>query len=72
MENRLSVAKHLTDEEYKYLLGTHAKHTGIMGLGERAEYDLSKIVKVERGNGCLHVHYSNGDWWHYTPSGAWY
>ena len=72
MNERLSVAKHLTDQEYNYFLETHAAHNRCIGLQERAKYSLNKVVKIKRGKGCLHVHYSNGDWWHYTPQKTWY
>ncbi|BDH62154.1 hypothetical protein MTP04_22840 [Lysinibacillus sp. PLM2] len=71
--NRLKVAKHLTEQEYDRLLKTHASHNRSMGLNEREKYTLENIVKVKRGEkGNLHVHYDNGDWWHYTPAGNWY
>lgn len=72
MENKLPVAKHLTDVEHKYFLETYAAHNRSMGLSERSKYDLSKVVKVKRGDNCLQVYYSNGDWWHYTPQYTWY
>lgn len=71
--NRLPVAKHLSDGEYNLLLQVHANHNRSMGLKERGKYSLSNIVKVERnlkGN-CLNVHYKNGDWWQYHPNGTW-
>lgn len=43
-----------------------------MGLSERGKYTLSNMVKVERGDNCLHVYYDNGDWWHYTPNRKWF
>lgn len=74
MSKRISVAEHLNDEEYRVLLETYANHNSNMGLEKRKNYTLSHIVKVERNikDNCLNVHYKNGDWWHYTPSGTWY
>ena len=69
---KLPVAAHLTDSEYKILLETYAAHNSSMDFNLRDKYSASKIVKVERGNGCLHVHYEDGEWWHYTPDGTWY
>lgn len=69
---KLPVAEHLTDAEYRTLLQTYANHNSSMGFEQRAKYTLSHIVKVERGQGCLHVHYEDGDWWHYTANGQWY
>lgn len=72
--NKIDVAKHLTDKEYKVFLEVYAKHNSSMGLSEREKYTLSHVVKVERCNKgkCLRVHYDNGDWWYYTPDGTWY
>lgn len=69
---KLPVARHLTDSEYSILLQTYANHNSSMDFSERVKYTFSEIVKVERGQGCLHVHYQNGDWWHYTADGKWY
>lgn len=70
---KIPVAKHLNDDEYKQLIETYAKHNRSMGLSLRDKYSISNIVKVERGsNGNLHVHYADGEWWHYTPSRNWY
>lgn len=71
--NQLPVAKHLTESENKQLLETYAAHNSAMGLRDREKYSLSHIVKVERGQGGnLHVHYEDGEWWHYTPDRTWY
>lgn len=74
MKEKLEVAKHLSDGEYKILLETYAKHNSSMGLEERKKYTLSHIVKVERNieENCLNVHYEDGEWWHYTPARTWY
>lgn len=70
---RLDVAKHLTNEEYKQFLETYAAHNSAMGFQDRKKYSLAHVVKVERGdNGNLHVHYEDGEWWHYTPGRTWY
>ena len=69
---KLPVAAHLTDSEYKMLLETYAAHNSSMNLALRDKYSASKIVKVERGNDCLHVQYEDGKRWHYTPDGTWY
>lgn len=72
MDKKLPVAAHLTDKEYYYLLETYAAHNSSMGMSEREKYNIAHIVKVERGDHCLHVYYDNGDWWHYTPNRKWY
>ncbi|APC50372.1 hypothetical protein BME96_19000 (plasmid) [Virgibacillus halodenitrificans] len=74
MERKAKVAEHLTDEEYRLLLRVYADHNSSMGLERRKNYSLSHIVKVERNikENCLHVHYENGDWWHYCVDGTWY
>lgn len=73
-DRKIPVAEHLNDLEYKIFAETYAKHNASMGLSERPNYDLSKITKVESNSeeNCLNVHYSNGDWWHYTPKRTWY
>jgi len=70
---RLPVASHLNDFEYKVLMQTYIKHTSVMGLRERSKYTLSRIVKVERNleDNCLDVHYENGEWWKYYPNYTW-
>lgn len=72
--NKISVAKHLTDDEYKLFLRVYQLHNRSMGLSEREKYTLSHIVKIERCNKgkCLRVHYDNGDWWYYSAYGTWY
>lgn len=74
MSEKLKVAKHLNNEEYRILLETYANHNSSMGLEKRKNYTLSHVVKVERNTeeNCLNVYYENGDWWHYTSNGAWY
>lgn len=69
---KIPVAKHLTDFEYSFFLEAHLSHTSSMGKDERAKYNLCEVKKVSRGKNCLHVHYKNGNWWHYTPGGTWY
>lgn len=72
--NKLSVASHLTVDEYKTLFQTYVNHNRSMGMKERAFYTLSDIVKVEKNakDNCLNVYYRNGEWWHYTKDGQWY
>lgn len=72
--NKLPVAKHLNDDEYKLFLHVYQLHNRSMGLSEREKYTLSHIVKIERSNKgkCLRVHYDNGDWWYYSADGTWY
>lgn len=73
MKKKLPVAEHLTDEEYRQLLETYARHNAALGSEQRDQYGAHNIVKVERGEkGNLHVHYADGTWWHYTPSRDWY
>jgi hypothetical protein len=73
MKDKIPVAKHLRDEEYKVLLHVHKKHNRSMGLEERKKYTLSQIVKVERNfkQICLNVYYENGEWFKYFPNGTW-
>jgi hypothetical protein len=71
---KMPVASHLTDEEYLMLMQVYANHNRSMGLKERVKYSLSDIVAIEKNHNenCLDVHYSNGNWWHYTKDGNWY
>ena len=70
----MKAAKHLNDNEYKFLLKMHANHNRNMGIDERKKYTLSDIVKVKRNvkEKCLEVYFKNGDWWHYSTDGTWY
>lgn len=72
MKKRLPVAEHLNDSEYRLLLKTYAAHNSSMGHEMRKKYMLENVVKIERGQNCLHVHFANGEWWHYTPEKTWY
>lgn len=69
-----SVAKHLSDGEYRLLLQVYANHNRCKGLEKRKDYTFSDIIKVKRNieENCLDVHYKNGDWWHYAVDGTWY
>lgn len=71
---KLPVAQHLSDEDYKILINTYARHNSFMGLAQRDTYSLANVVKVEKNTkeNCLNVYYANGDWWHYTKSNNWY
>lgn len=65
--------KKLTPVEFEQLIKTHERHTSTMGPDAKYIYSLRNIVKVMPGDkGNLHVHYSDGNWWHYTPSFQWY
>jgi len=74
MTRKLSVAKHLNDEEHHLLLSVCANHNSSMGRDERVKYHLSNIVKVTRNveEKCLEVHYLDGNWWKYSVDGSWY
>lgn len=71
--NRLPVASHLTDAEYRLLLEVYANHNSNIGLKERMNYDLSKVMRVERNviELCLNVHFHNGEWFKYYRDGTW-
>ena len=74
MMKTLPAGKHLNDEEYNLLLSVYANHNRSMGRDERIKYSLSHVVKVVRNvkEKCLEVHYSDGNWWHYSVNGSWY
>lgn len=71
---KLPCVSHLTNEEYKLLLTTYAKHNSSMGKEERKKHLLSDIIEVKRNveERCLEVYYRNGEWFHYTFDGSWY
>lgn len=73
MKNKLPVAIHLTDAEYRLLLQVYADHNSSIGLKERANFLLSEVVKVERNRKefCLNVYYRNGEWFKYFRDGTW-
>jgi len=73
-EKMLPVAKHLTTAERKLFFSVYANHNRSMGLEKRANYTLADVLKIESypEEKCLHVHYKNGDWWHYSIDGNWY
>ncbi len=73
INNKLPVASHLNDSEYKLLLTVYANHNSSIGLKERAQYNLSEVTKVKRNTDeiCLEVHYGNGEWFKYYPNGTW-
>jgi len=48
MRNKLPVAIHLTDAEYRLLFQVYADHNSSISLKHRADYLLSEVVKVER------------------------
>lgn len=71
---KIPAAKHLSDQVYRILIKTNAKHLRYMWEEDRDKYSLNEIIKVEinREENCLNVYYSNSDWWHYTLDGNWY
>lgn len=72
--NKLPVAKHLSDEDYKVFLLAYATHNSSMDLEERKKYTLSDVVKVEKNliENCLDVYYKDGKSWHYVTNDVWY
>lgn len=69
----LAATKQLSEKERNLLLKVHSNHAGSMSADERKRYTLRHITKVERQKAnCLNVHFSNGDWFHYTPRGEWF
>ncbi|WP_041123077.1 hypothetical protein [Jeotgalibacillus alimentarius] len=74
MDRKITAAKHLTDDQYRVLEAVHAKRTRSMGEAERLMYSANNIVKVKfnKKENCLHVHFDDGNWWHYCPDGTWY
>lgn len=56
-------------------LGTFNKHMSAWSV-ERMEKDYGfknlKSVFWKKKEKCFHVHFNNGEWWHYTLKGEWY
>ncbi|MBB6449757.1 hypothetical protein HNR44_001735 [Geomicrobium halophilum] len=69
---KIHVAEHLTDYEYRFFLNAYAHHSRHMDLNGRGEYMLSKIEKVEPciRNESLNVYFSNGTSWRYFADGG--
>lgn len=73
MSKKIPVANHLSDNEYKLFLQVYAEHNRSIGLKERANYNLSEVVRVERNikDKCLNVFFRNGEWFKYYVNGTW-
>lgn len=70
----LPVVKHLSKKEQELFFTVYANHNRSIGIEKRAEYTLASVVKVVSvpEEKCLHVHYADGEWWHYGEDGTWY
>ena len=70
---KLPIAQHLSDEQYKIFVETYAAHNRALWPENRDKYGIHNVTKVEAAeDGTIHVHYADGNWWHYTKSGEWY
>ncbi|WP_404407680.1 hypothetical protein [Jeotgalibacillus malaysiensis] len=74
MNRKIPSARHLSDDLYRVLETVHAKRSKSMGEEERGKYGMKNIVNVKfnKKENCLHVHFDDGNWWHYCPDGTWY
>lgn len=74
MKRESPVVAHLNDAEYKLLLDVQAKHHASLNPEGQEKYTLENVVKVEKNfaENCLNVHYTDGEWWHYTVMKTWY
>lgn len=64
----------LTIEQQRLFESVFERHHTGMGAEMRKKYsrnNISKIVWVEEEQ-CLHVHFVDGEWWHYDLNGTWY
>lgn len=70
---KIRVADHLSDGEYKLFISIHSRHSQAMGEEEKAKHTLSHITKIARNieENCFEVYYQNGNWWHYYTDGTW-
>lgn len=50
------------------------KHQSALGSEKKMLYSRSNIAKVEWASeeNCLHVHFQDGEWWHYDQKETWY
>jgi len=73
MSNRIPVAAHLSDDDYRTLLTVYANHNSSMDFATRIKYSASHIVRVEKHaeEGCLTVHYTDGSQFKYNADGTW-
>lgn len=65
---------HLTEGQRKLFWDVQLKRMKGMGSDMQKKYDSNHIKKVEwnKEEDCLHVHFDDGEWWHYCKDGTWY
>lgn len=74
MFDKIRVAKHLTDSEYKVFLEVHAKHNISLPFEERKIYSLPhvlEVAKTQQDNGLI-IYYRNSEQFCYTYRGSWF
>lgn len=64
----------LTVEQQRHFESVFEKHHTSMGSEMRKKYSRDNIRKIEwvPAERCLHVHFADGEWWHYGADGTWY
>ena len=69
-----SIPYGLNAEQYELFKWVYNKHYHGWGTEARNKRTLDHITKVEwnQKEDCLHVHYDDGEWWHYCKDGTWY
>jgi hypothetical protein len=66
----------LTPEQSELFLEVHKKHFNAFEEGSEQQRKRSRAnitnVNWSDKDDCLHVHYDDGQWWHYCKDGTWY
>jgi hypothetical protein len=64
----------LTLEQQQLFENVFVKHHNAMGDEMRKKYSRDNIEKItwNTEENCLHVHFVDGEWWHYDTDGTWY
>jgi hypothetical protein len=69
-----SIVFGLTAEQHELFKWVYKRHYYAQGEESRRKRTFDCIEKVEwnEKEGCLHVFFDDGEWWHYLPDGTWY
>ncbi|MGG4145669.1 hypothetical protein ABEW34_21465 [Paenibacillus algorifonticola] len=64
----------LSLEQQQLFESVFSKHHNAMSDEMRRKYSRNNITKIVwmKEEKCLHVHFSDGEWWHYDSDGTWY
>ncbi|MCP1312073.1 hypothetical protein [Paenibacillus tyrfis] len=64
----------LTVDQQRLFERVFESHHNAMGSEMRKKYSRDNISKItwNAKEKCLHVHFTDGEWWHYATDGMWY